>query len=128
MAKSREVRIYDRVLTDPLGIGEVPDEIVGYQSRLAEIYKHNMLVPVMKELAEPRATFVHLRGSFLNRGSQVEPGVPAIFGVNDKTQPWDRLAFAKSLVSGKHPLVARVAVNRFLAKLFRSWNDVSTRG
>ncbi len=69
-------------------------------------------VPVMKELAKPRETFIHERGNFLTRGDKVTPGVPE-FLLGDNSQPVNRLEFARWLVNGKHPLVARVAVNRF---------------
>jgi hypothetical protein len=70
-------------------------------------------VPVMRELPEPRETFVHIRGDFLQRGEQVGPGVPAVFVDSAEEQPTNRLEFARWLVSGRQPLVARVAVNRF---------------
>lgn len=72
----------------------------------------NILVPVMKERAEPRETFIHVRGNFLTHGEKVSPGVPA-FLLGDTSQPGNRLEFARWLISGRHPLVARVVVNRF---------------
>ena len=74
--------------------------------------------PVMKERSEPRETFVHLRGNFLTRGEKVLPGIPACLGVPGDAQPANRLEFARWLVSGKNPLVARVAVNRFWQGFF----------
>ena len=84
---------------------------------------HSLLaVPVMKELAEPRATFVHVRGNFLDRGQQVTPGTPAFLAGHDAPQddagPRDRLEFARWLVSGHNPLVARVVVNRLWQSCF----------
>ena len=69
-------------------------------------------VPVMEELTTPRDTRVHLRGSFLNKGDKVAPAVPALFDVQPGQQPRNRLEFARWLVNGRNPLVARVAVNR----------------
>ena len=69
-------------------------------------------VPVMKERAQPRETFIHVRGNFLTRGEKVSPGVPS-FLLGETAQPSNRLEFARWLVNGKNPLVARVAVNRF---------------
>ncbi len=74
--------------------------------------KTKVSVPVMKELAKPRETFIHERGNFLIRGEKVSPGVPAFMLGNHK-QPTSRLEFARWLVHGDHPLVARVVVNRF---------------
>ena len=74
--------------------------------------KKSVSVPVMKERAEPRETFIHVRGNFLTRGEKVSPGVPA-FLLGETGQPGNRLEFARWLVNGKNPLVARVVVNRF---------------
>ncbi len=70
------------------------------------------LVPVMQERDQPRETFVHVRGNFLTPGEKVVPGVPD-FLLGSGPQPGNRLELARWLVSGHHPLVARVAVNRF---------------
>jgi hypothetical protein len=70
-------------------------------------------LPVMRELPQPRHTFVHVRGDFLQRGEQVGPGVPAVFADPACEQPTNRLEFAKWLVSGRQPLVARTVANRF---------------
>jgi hypothetical protein len=75
--------------------------------------KQKIKVPVMKERAEPRDTFVHVRGSFLTPGEKVTPGVPAFLGLAENEQPRNRLEFARWLVAGNNPLVARVVVNRF---------------
>lgn len=74
--------------------------------------KKTVSVPVMKERTQPRETFIHVRGNFLTRGEKVSPGVPAfLFG--ETAQPGNRLEFARWLVNGRNPLVARVVVNRF---------------
>ncbi len=69
-------------------------------------------VPVMKEMVQPRETRVHLRGNFLTPGERVSPGIPKVFGLSEYAQPTNRLAFARWLVSGTNPLVARVVVNQ----------------
>ncbi|HCD02275.1 MAG TPA: hypothetical protein DER64_17305, partial [Planctomycetaceae bacterium] len=68
------------------------------------------------------ATFVFYRGDHQQPQQKVEPGelsvvnlhVPVKLPVNDKAVPTTgrRLAYARHLVSGRHPLVARVIVNR----------------
>jgi len=90
-------------------------------------------LPVMRELPQPRETFVHLRGDFLMPGERVTPGVPEIFGTPPENQPTNRLELARWLVSGRHPLVARVTVNRlwqaaFGAGLVRTPADFGLRG
>ena len=67
-------------------------------------------------------TFVHFRGNHQQPRQKVEPAELAVLNlitpvklpVNDKSLPTSgrRLAYARHLVSGRHPLVARVIVNR----------------
>jgi hypothetical protein len=66
----------------------------------------------------PRPTYVHHRGEFLQREAQVKPGVPAILPGLPTSEPANRLTFARWLVSPQNPLTARVAVNRQWAALF----------
>jgi hypothetical protein len=72
----------------------------------------------MKERISPRQTFIHLRGSFLSPGDKVSPAAPKILVPEGERHPSDRLEFARWLVDGKNPLVARVAVNRFWQSYF----------
>jgi cytochrome c553 len=75
---------------------------------------------VMQERSEPRPreTYVHLRGDFLTRGKVVEAGVPEVFPPLPAGEPANRLALARWLVDPRHPLTARVAVNRHWERLF----------
>jgi hypothetical protein len=75
---------------------------------------------VMKELPEPRETFVHIRGNFLNKGDKVEAGVPEVLHdlhIAEGEIP-SRLTLARWLVSPENPLTARVVVNRMWEELF----------
>jgi hypothetical protein len=76
--------------------------------------------PVLRELpaGERRPTHVHHRGSFRDLGEQVEAGVPEALHAMPAGVPMDRLGVAEWLVSDENPLTARVAVNRFWARLF----------
>lgn len=75
---------------------------------------------VMKErpIDNPRKTFRHHRGEFLNPREEVDPAVFAILPQLDGDQPANRLSFARWLVSQKNPLVGRVTVNRAWRALF----------
>jgi hypothetical protein len=73
---------------------------------------------VMQDSEKPRATHVLKRGEYDKPGEPVTPAVPAWLGELPDEVPANRLGFAKWLVSGKHPLTARVAVNRFWQLLF----------
>lgn len=73
---------------------------------------------VMQERAEPRATHIHIRGSFLNKGEQVTAAVPALFPSLPSDEPANRLALARWLVSERNPLAARVTINRIWEQYF----------
>lgn len=75
--------------------------------------------PVLVQRHDPlaRPTHLFIRGLFLTKGDQVEPGVPESL-LGDREQPDNRLELADWLISDQNPLTARVAVNRFWARLF----------
>src|SRR5690606_16948371 len=74
-------------------------------------------IPVMAEQADidRRHTFMFVRGNFLDKGDEVEPGVPRVFG---DAAVANRLDAARWFVSDDHPLTARVMVNRVWEQLF----------
>jgi len=77
---------------------------------------------VMKELEEPRDTFIQKGGSFLDPADTVEPAVPAVFHplhVDGDRQP-NRLDLARWLTDPNNPLMARVTVNRLWQHVFGS--------
>ena len=117
----REVRLYDRALE----LIPESEEIRKLRSALHKIddkqsagSKEIPAVPVMKERTSPRQTFIHQRGSFLSPGDKVSPAAPKVLVPEGERQPGDRLEFARWLVDGKNPLVARVVVNRFWQSYF----------
>jgi len=94
---------------------------------------------VMEERAEPRETFVHIKGDFTRKGNQVMPGVPAVLHdvkreMRSPAREWpDRLDFARWLASTNNPLLARVTVNRIWQQYFgkglvETENDFGTQG
>lgn len=75
---------------------------------------------IMKELPEPRPTFVLKRGAY-DQPDPARPaprGVPAALGQLPPTAPDNRLGLAQWLTHPENPLVARVAVNRLWELLF----------
>jgi hypothetical protein len=66
----------------------------------------------------PRPTFVHNRGEFLQPTDPVEAGVIAVAGPYPADAPHNRLGFARWLVSRDNPLTARVIMNRDWAAFF----------
>jgi hypothetical protein len=66
----------------------------------------------------PRPTFVHHRGEFLQRKERVEPDVFSILPHFPKDAPRNRLGLARWLVSPENPLTGRVTMNRQWAAFF----------
>jgi hypothetical protein len=87
----------------------------------------------MEELDEPRPTHVFVRGDYRNKGERVDVGTPSILPPMPADLPTNRLGLAKWLVSGRHPLTARVTVNRAWQQFFglgivRTPEDFGIRG
>ncbi len=66
----------------------------------------------------PRPTFIHHRGEFLQPTDKVSPLTPAFLPPMPADLPKNRLGFAKWLVAPENPLTARVTVNRQWAAFF----------
>ena len=120
----REVRLSDQALGDEISIGSAGNKMRALLAALRELDNRELqeeviaAVPVMREQSQPRETFIHVRGNFLDRGDQVFPAAPALFEVPRSDQTRNRLEFASWLVNGRNPLVARVVVNRFWQSYF----------
>lgn len=94
----------------------VRERLAHLRERWTELSSPTTLV--MKEVAEPRPTFVHIRGNFLDPGRQVSAGVPAVLHSLPKDKSVNRLALAEWLVSEENPLVGRVTMNRLWIERF----------
>ena len=75
-------------------------------------------VMVMQDQPQPRDTFVLERGQYDQPREKVSAGVPAFLLALPSDAPPNRLSFAKWLVDPRHPLTARVAVNRHWRQFF----------
>ncbi|MBM3796673.1 MAG: DUF1553 domain-containing protein [Acidobacteria bacterium] len=121
-----DVLIYGRVLSgaEVAAIaGHAPASVprridAAWRSLEALEYERDLLVRtfptsmVMAENAERRPTHLLLRGAYDKPGEKVEPGVPAVLPPLRAGALNNRLGLAQWLIDPKHPLTARVAVNR----------------
>lgn len=73
---------------------------------------------IYRDRPQPRESFVMLRGQYDRPGEKVQPDVPAIFPRLAQTNRPTRLDLARWLTRPDHPMVARVAVNRFWQQFF----------
>jgi len=75
-------------------------------------------VMVMADRDERRPTYVLAKGTYSQRGEEVDAGTPACLPPLPAGAPANRLALARWIVSDENPLAARVAVNRIWQQLF----------
>ena len=92
------------------------------QTQLADAAREIM---VMRELPQPKPAYVLERGQYDRRGETVQAGTPAALPAFPADQPRNRLGLARWLTDPRHPLFARVTVNRFWQALF-GWGLVKT--
>jgi hypothetical protein len=75
-------------------------------------------VMVMEDLPKTRPTHQLVRGSYENRGPEVQASLPGHLTPGHRVARPDRLELAQWLVSPTNPLPARVTVNRLWQQLF----------
>ncbi|HUF63698.1 MAG TPA: DUF1553 domain-containing protein [Verrucomicrobiales bacterium] len=93
-------------------------ELETARRELARLRDSTAEIMTMEELPVPRPAYVLRRGSYEAPGELVERGVPeAIFGW-PADLPRDRLGLARWMLDPRHPLTARVAVNRLWQTCF----------
>lgn len=74
---------------------------------------------VLQERAEPRKSFILIKGDFTRRSEEVTPGTPAVLHPFDQPDRiGNRLDLAKWLVRPDNPLTARVISNRLWQQYF----------
>ena len=89
-------------------------------AKLAELKQSLPTAMVMQDQANPRDTFILMRGDYDKRGEKVAAGVPAVFPAFPEGAARNRLGMARWLADPQHPLTARVAVNRLWFQMFGS--------
>ncbi len=92
--------------------------VAAAKKALDGIFANVQTTMVMQELPQPREARILNRGEYDKPGDVAPRGLPAALPPLPAGAPNDRLGFAKWLVSGEHPLTARVWVNRAWEKFF----------
>lgn len=88
---------------------------------------------IMQEMAQPRDTFVLMRGQYDKPGEKVTANVPAVLPPLPEGAPKNRLGLAQWLTHPSHPLTSRVIVNRYWQMYFgtglvRTSDDLGSQG
>ncbi len=73
---------------------------------------------IMKDREQKRPTYVLTRGEYNQHGEEVFPNTPESVLPMPENLPKNRLGLAQWLTDKKHPLTARVTVNRFWQNYF----------
>ena len=104
------VEKYDKKQLDPIS-----REI----AKLIEKRDAPVRVPVMqeREATQHRETFINLRGNFQSKGEKVSAQFPKAFPATSDEVALDRLGMTQWMFDESNPLTARVAVNRYWARL-----------
>jgi hypothetical protein len=90
------------------------------QAALKKAQKSVPTAMIMQDQEKMRSTFILMRGDYDKPGEKVEAATPAAFGVFPAGAPRNRLGLARWLTDARHPLTARVAVNRLWYQMFGS--------
>ena len=109
---------YRRNVSKDEGLKKLYADLADIQKKRNSLDSGITTTLVMQERTEPRGAYVLERGAYQHRGEQVTPQTPAVLPRMVKGAPPNRLSLAKWLVSPKHPLTARVTVNRFWQNIF----------
>ena len=98
-------------------LGELENQVKRHQKRAEQgSFQIGFGSRVMRELAEPRETFVMERGDFLTPGAKVTASTPGALHPFPPGAPETASASPSGWASPDNPLTARVAVNRLWAE------------
>jgi len=91
------------------------------------------LTMIASDMSSPRTNYLLMRGEYDKRGEVVPTAAPDSIMPYADDLPANRLGLARWLTDPKHPLTARVAVNRYWQMLFgrgivRTSEDFGTQG
>jgi len=119
VARQKELRTYFLKHAAPQAERELFAELNTLRRDLRKLEAEIPTTMIMKEREKnPRETFVLARGDYRNKTDKVSAQTPAVLPPMPADLPHNRLGLANWLVSGKHPLTARVTVNRYWQKYF----------
>jgi len=100
---------------------EFPKQLAALKAARAELVKFAdgvKEIMVMRELPQPKKSYVLWRGEYNHRREEAPPITPAALSPWPAGAPRNRLGLAQWLTAPDHPLLARVTVNRIWQSLF----------
>lgn len=112
-AEREKIREYYLTWGAPQKFQQLHAELNALEKQKKDLEKVIPTSMVMKEMPNPRDTYVLKRGDYRAKLEKVTAGTPSVLPPLPKGVPANRLTLARWLVSPDNPLTARVAVNRF---------------
>ena len=100
---------------------EFPKQLAALKAARAELVKFAdgmKEIMVMRELPQPKKSYVLWRGEYNQRREEAPPVTPAALSPWPAGAPRNRLGLAQWLTAPNHPLLARVTVNRIWQSIF----------
>jgi len=118
--------------------GRFDDQAKALRAKVGEHAKRAPKYPgtdaaVVTEQSNKRKTYIHMRGDFLRKGTEVQPATFSVLhSLKTEGKP-SRLDFAKWLFKADNPITGRVSVNYIWQNLFgnalvKTVDDFGTRG
>ncbi|MEX6686364.1 DUF1553 domain-containing protein [Danxiaibacter flavus] len=111
------LRAYYVSAIDP-NVQSEEQKLTALRTQLSDSTENIDEVMVMREMAQPKKTFLLKRGNYDMPGEQVYPNTPEAILPFDKHLPKNRYGLAQWATNPNNPLAARVAVNRFWQNFF----------
>ena len=94
------------------------EDLQGILQYLNKTDTNKLEVSIMKDRDTLRKTYILIRGNYDQHGEEVSPGTPKSILPFPEEYPRNRLGLAQWLFNPKHPLTARVFVNRVWQEFF----------
>ncbi len=112
-----DFQVYHRDVSLPIDQA-IAGELKAARAEVTRLSDSTKEIMTMQELPEPKPAYILFRGSYDQRREPVTAQTPAVLGLLPSDVPKNRLSLARWLTDVKHPLFARVTVNRIWQSLF----------
>lgn len=110
--KSLYLNVHSKIYREKL------KEVIAQRKVYADSVEKIPEMMVMKDMPNPRPTYILTRGEYNLHGEEVFPNTPDSILPMKSDLPRNRLGLAQWLIDPENPLTARVAVNRFWQNYF----------
>ncbi|MFN9719550.1 MAG: DUF1553 domain-containing protein, partial [Planctomycetota bacterium] len=118
MDQQARTTLFDHFLTSDTVWNQHLTSLLAVRGEFAKANDGLREIMVMKEMAQPKPAYVLFRGEYNQRRDEVGPGTPAALSPFPADAPKNRLGLAQWVTDPKHPLTARVTVNRVWQSIF----------